>query len=376
MTTAILILIIVAAASFAAFVYPYLLYPMMLAMLPKRAVQARPVDCSVSLLFCAYNEARSLPEKLKNLRELKAARPSLEILAYDDNSNDGTSELLAAASDILTCVPGAGRTGKAHGMKILAAKARGDILVFTDANVILATDAIDKLLPYYGDPQVGGVCGTLKYLTDERSVTSEIGSAYWRLDEKLRTLESATGNVMGADGSIFSVRRSLYPDFPDTVLDDLTVSMSVIFAGKRLIKASDVVAYEGSVAERSEELRRKIRIGARASHTHGYLRSQLRGMRLVDRFKYNSRKVVRWYGAAFLAIGTVSAAAAALMISPLAGLVLIAAGAGLFALCLKSRTGALSKIGEILLATGATLLGVFQGSRGRTMATWSPAKSR
>ena len=41
---------------------------------------------------------------------------------------------------------------------------------------------------------------------------------------------------MGADGSIFAVRRELYPDFPDTVQDDFTVSMSAVFAGRRLVR--------------------------------------------------------------------------------------------------------------------------------------------
>ena len=76
------------------------------------------------------------------------------------------------------------------------------------------------------------------------SPTAKVGALYWRLEEATKALESRTGSVMGGDGSIFSIRRSLYPDFPDSVLDDLTVSMSPVFAGKRLIRADDVIAFE------------------------------------------------------------------------------------------------------------------------------------
>jgi cellulose synthase/poly-beta-1,6-N-acetylglucosamine synthase-like glycosyltransferase len=359
------------------FVYPYVIYPVLLKHLARtRPVNAAPAEFPISLLFCAYNEAMSLPDKIANLRQLKAIWPELEILAYDDGSNDGTSELLASAQDIVTVVQGADRTGKAAGMKRLAAMASGEILAFTDANVILAPDAIEKLLPYYADPEVGGVCGTLCYSSDATSATAQVGSLYWRLDEHLRSLESATGAVMGADGSIFSIRKSLYPTFPNTVLDDFTVSMSVIFAGKRLIKAADVIAFEKSVTRRDEEIRRKIRIGARAYHTHLHLRPQLRQMSLLNRFKYMSRKLLRWFGGLFLALGALFATIAIGTASMVALVAFLTAAAMLLAISLLSRSGHFAKVGEILTATFATLIGVVQGMRGRTVATWSPAKSR
>ena len=370
------ILLGVSATCWILFVYPYFLYPMILRLVGREPIKCGPARYSISLLFCAHNEVESLPDKIENLRDLKRTHPKLEILAYDDGSTDGTAELLESVPDLLSVSGGPGRTGKAAGMKLLAGKARGDILVLTDANVLLAPDALERLLPYYAEPEIGGVCGTLKYISETGSVTSQIGSLYWRLDERLRTLESRTGNVMGADGSIFSVRRSLYPDFPDTVLDDLTVSMSVIFQGKRLIKAPDVRAYEKSVSERNEELRRKIRIGARAYHTHQYLRPQLRRMSARDRFKYTSRKQIRWFGGLFLTIGSFCAVAAVAIASKLAAAALVLAAAGVMLVAYRAKAGVLAKASDALLAIFATLVGVFYGMRGRTVAIWAPAKSR
>lgn len=370
------VLALLALLCLAIFIYPYFLYPLVLGLLREKPVAKADNAASVSLLFCAYNEMGSLPDKLANLRALKQRHPQIEILAFDDGSVDGTSALLAAEPDLICLIQGAGRSGKASGMKRLAAAATGDILVFTDANVILAEDALDNLLPYYGDPAVGGVCGTLVYSSEPGSATAEVGSFYWRLDEKLRGLESRTGNVMGADGSIFSIRRALYPVFPDTVLDDFTVSMSVVFAGARLIKAPDVIAFEKSVSNRQEELRRKIRIGARSYHTHAYLRPQVRQMAGIDRFKYTSRKLLRWFGGTWLALGGLFALAAIASASiALAGLAL-AVGGLVAAVAVRASGGPLAKIGDAVLATFATQIGIFRGMRGETMMTWAPAKSR
>ena len=370
------ILVGLSVTFWALFIYPYVLYPKILGLLSQRPIRARTVRLSVSILFCAHNEIECIREKIDNLRDLKRACPDLEILVYDDASTDGTHEMLAGAGDLLMVIRGPGRTGKAAGMKRLVAQATGQVLVFTDANIMLSTDLADRLLPYYGDPDVGGVSGTIKVAAQRDSVTSSVGAAFVTLDDRLQMLESRTGNVMGASGGLFSVRRELYPDFPDTVQDDFTVSMSVIFRGKRLIKASDVVAYERTVARREEELARKVRIGARAFHTHRFLRPQIANMSARDRMKYVSRKMLRWFGGVFLALGALFGLAAVATLSMAAAAALAAGALVMIVISLRSNAGTLAKLGEMGLAIFATLLGVLQGMRGRTMATWSPAKSR
>ncbi|MDZ4309649.1 MAG: glycosyltransferase [Cypionkella sp.] len=373
---AIILTVIIFACGFLV-LYPYAVYPFLLRRLPTKAVTPDPsATCSCTLVFCAFNEGRIMSEKLANIAALKARHPDLQVLAFDDGSKDDTAAQILARPDLLELVQGGGRNGKAHGMKLLAARATGDVIVFTDANVVLQEDAIDCIRAWHGDPKVGGLCGTLRYIGAQESVTASVGGIYWRLEEYLKMQESRSGNVMGADGSIFTIRRALYPDFPDTVLDDLTVSMATVFAGKRLIKVDDVVAYERLVAARGEEFARKIRIAARAYHTHLHLRPQLAQMAAVDRFKYASRKIVRWFGGLFLILGTASFLLLCTIVSLWLGL---AATTGLAAMIwLAPRLGfkPLDTVLEISLALIATLLGVIKALRGQTIVTWTPAKTR
>ncbi|MFZ2997798.1 glycosyltransferase family 2 protein [Sphingobium sp.] len=363
--------------SLIAVLWPFAFYPLILRALPTRP--ERPTAApppSASLIFCAYNEAAAMPEKLANLAMLKQRHPALDILAFDDGSSDGTAGLIAAAGNLLTLVKGPGRSGKAHGMKQLAAQARSDVLIFTDANVLLDPDAVDNLLTRYADPEVGGVLGSLHYVGEGETATAAVGSLYWRIEEKLKDEESRTGNVLGADGSIFSIRRSLYPTFPDDVLDDLTVSMAVIFAGKRLIKAKDVIARERLVTGRTDEYRRKVRIAARAWHTHRHLRPQLRAMAALDRFKYASRKIIRWFGGLFILTGAIAAGTLAMRISPMFYMVGALGVALVIWLGVRMKSGPFAAIVDVLIAYAATMQGVFRAMTGRTVTTWNPAKSR
>jgi cellulose synthase/poly-beta-1,6-N-acetylglucosamine synthase-like glycosyltransferase len=362
-------------------VYPYIVYPAGLYLFfPKKTVMLKNIQAGdggdYSLLFCAYNEIGAMPEKLANVRELKARYPKLEVLAFDDGSRDGTADYISENAPFVRLIRGGGRNGKAHGMKLLAASARGRFLVFTDANVLLDINALDRLQSSYADESIGGVCGALHYLGASGSATAAMGGLYWRIEEKIKDLESVTGSVIGADGSIFSIRRELYPEFPDTVLDDFTVSMEVVFRGLRLIKSNEVIAYERLVSDRSDEFSRKIRIAARAFHTHASFAEKRRDMTALNRYKYFSHKTIRWFGGAFFLVGAVSAIITVTLIDPLLGFSFAASCGILVIVGLKRTHGVLSSFVEIILAMLATLVGVYRAKKGQTFSVWNPAKSR
>lgn len=361
-------------------VYPFIIYPWVLAKLPKQPL-AQPVagqDLSFTLVFCAYNEEVSLPEKLDNVRALKARYPDLEVLAYSDMSSDRTLEMLQAESDILTAVPATERLGKAWGMRQLVARATGDVIIFTDANVSLDIDAIDHLQSYFSDPAIGTVSGYLKYTnTTGENETADVGNQYWSLEERIKALESQTGSTMGADGAIFARRREGYPEVPPHLLDDLTASISPLFDGLRVISAPDVIAYERLTTDSRDEYRRKRRISCRAFNTHRYLMPRLMTMSGRDKFKYFSHKFIRWMSPFLMAFSALFGLIWLIFWLGLFGGLGMAVLAGL-AVWVAWKVGItkVRKAIEIALSLMATGQGVLESLNGKTYQTWTPAKSR
>jgi len=375
------LLLVICGFCLLAVVYPYVIYPLILARLPRKPLQWRAEDAGnaqLSLAFCAYNEAATLPEKIVNLKRLHAAEPSLEILAYSDGSSDATAALLQAEADWITVIAAPERRGKSHGMNTLVKAASGDILVFTDANVVVDPGALAALRRDFSDPAVGCVCGHLIYTNPEEGATAATGSLYWRLEERIKDLESRCGSTMGADGALFAVRRRLYPEVPADIIDDMFVSLSILCAGYRVLRDPEVRAYERATTDSVDEFKRKIRIACQAFNCHRLLWPRLRRLPVLDRFKYVSHKLLRWFGIYFLLIGGLAAALWLLLQG--FGLVALAGLAGALLAYVAGRAGVprlLGKVVEILRAMAATGIGLMKSRQGERFQTWDlPASSR
>ncbi|MBK1720333.1 glycosyltransferase [Thiocystis violacea] len=369
-----------AAVSFVALIYPYLIYPLLLRAFPKRPVslaEHAPVPARYALVFCAYNEETALPEKIANIREIKALLPDLQVVAYSDYSTDGTVALLRNASDVLTLIEGKERAGKATGMRRMVDSLDVDVIIFTDANVILEPRSARRILQYFSIPEIGCVAGTLHYSNPEASTTAQVGSLYWRLEESIKQLESATGSTMGADGSIFAARRELYPEVPPNLLDDMIVSMTPLFHGRRVVSAPDVMAFEKSATSSIDEFQRKRRIACRGYKTYLYLTPKISAMEVVDRFKFVSHKVMRWFGVVPMVLIIVFSLLSLFLMAGITATLFIVFSFIFLAYALSIFGIPLLNAGvEIAISILASGIGIIDALRNHDYTVWKPAKSR
>jgi hypothetical protein len=181
---------------------------------------------------------------------------------------------------------------------------------------------------------------------------------------------------MGADGSIFAIRRALHRPPPVDLIDDMFVSLSVLSAGARIVRAADAIAYEEIVSRPAEEFRRKVRIACQAFNVHRALHDQLRRLSWLDTYKYVSHKLVRWLTIYLLAGSALCLFAGFALAGAWSALLLVLGTATLVGAALAvSRSGPLAKIRDILAAFIATGIGVWRSLRGDRFQTWNPPSS-
>lgn len=365
--------------------HPYFFYPMTLrawraafGVRPLRYVAPdHPASCSI--VCAARNEARVIESKIDNLSDVIAAHPAhrFQVFVYSDGSTDGTAAVLERNQHRITPVISEEWRGKSFGMNEMLALSNTDIVLFTDANVRVDPAGLAAMFKSFADPEVGCVCGHLIYENGKESATAKVGARYWAFEEELKRLETDTGSVIGADGGLFAIRRSLWRPVPLDIIDDFHTSLSVLCDGHRVVRNPDFIAYERAAVRSDEEFRRKVRIACRAFNCHRALWPRLRRLPALDLYKYVSHRLLRWLSGLNLV-----ASALFLILAALTAGYLALAGAGLVALCATglmirhmSRSRGGNSVTNILVALAGAAVGVVRSLSGERFQTWAAAAS-
>jgi len=375
----------------AAVFYTYVGYPWLLARwawhrgasLPRPSVDG-PLP-SVSVLIAAYNESAVIGAKLRSLLASAGLPGEFEILVGDDASSDGTSAIVERLALEHACIRlhrFAGRTGKPGVMNELVRRARGDVLIFTDADVFFASDAVGRIAAWFVCPEVNLVAANVRGRDLASGGIARVEDAYVRREIQIKRRQSeVSGFVIAPFGACFAIRRSHYTPVPaGFAVDDFFVSLHAQLHGGRAVQAIDVLCYEDIASDGSEQFRRKVRISrGNFQNLAHFLPVVLRPWRPLG-FHFVSHKVLRWLGPVWMA-GSASAAA------------WLAGGSGWFRVVLVGMAGVAacgavdrvaSRLGLRLprvravahfvhmnLALGAGLLAWMSGRRG---GVWNPTR--
>ena len=129
---------------------------------------AEEITPSISVVIGAYNEQDVIAERIENLLSSDYPPEQLEIVVASDGSTDRTHEIVERYEQQNVRCLALPRRGKGQAINDAAPQAKGEILVFTDANTDFAKDALKSLVAPFADSNVGGVAGNQIYLRDKR----------------------------------------------------------------------------------------------------------------------------------------------------------------------------------------------------------------
>jgi dolichyl-phosphate beta-glucosyltransferase len=104
----------------------------------------------ISIIIPAYNEAKRLPRTLNTIRDYLEKQPwSAEVIVVNDGSTDETGNVakdFAADWNLLRLVENDGNFGKGYSVRHGAIQAKGEIVLFSDADLSAPVTEIPKLL--------------------------------------------------------------------------------------------------------------------------------------------------------------------------------------------------------------------------------------
>jgi len=196
------------------------------------------------------------------------------------------------------------RRGKTHAQNEGVKRARGEVLVFSDATTTYHPKALAYLACNYQDPAIGAASGSFQYFDSEGKSPTGMGTiVFWNYEQMIKMLQSRLRTISGCCGCIYSVRKAAYTDLADDVISDLVQPLQVIRKGYRVRFEDRALAYEETTSSTAEEFSMRVRVVTRAIRGLVSVPDLLKPWKFAwTSFQLISHKVLRWMVPMFLLI--------------------------------------------------------------------------
>ncbi|BDC53198.1 hypothetical protein F183_A55130 (plasmid) [Bryobacterales bacterium F-183] len=356
-----------------AVLYPYLLYPLLLAVMGRRSEKRKdPVKWpKAAILVSAFNEESRIGDKLRNFQAILYPG-ELELWIGCDGANDRTADVIRAAAIAGVHLQAhAERRGKTAVLNDLAAAARqngAEVFLFTDVNAFYRPDAVTELVRMlWADPETGLVSGRTVILGADGN--AEVEGAYYRLESWLKEREGMFGCLPGADGAIYAMRASLYTPLENALINDLAHPCQVVAQGHTARFAPEAVSEEGAGEGTEREFHRQTRMTAQAAYVLASSSPALvRAGQWRMLFVLASHKWARWTAGIWM----LTAGIAWIVLTGWVGALALVAAIGLVALAAKFNLPGSGILVFFTVVHAAYLRGLAKALEGERYVTWKP----
>jgi cellulose synthase/poly-beta-1,6-N-acetylglucosamine synthase-like glycosyltransferase len=211
----------------------------------------------VEIVVAARNEEATLPALLASLE--RQTDPTCTFLLVDDRSTDGTRRLLERFRAGMpmrvrvlasTAEPGT-LTGKQAALDVAIDAARGEVLLFTDADCVVPDRWAAEMAAHFADPSVGAVLGRVM-LPEDRGFLRRFQAFEQPLINQYNIAPVGLGGAFGCFGNNLAVRREAaaavggFRGLGWSVTEDTTLLTAIRDLGRWKVKAA--VSEAGTVA--------------------------------------------------------------------------------------------------------------------------------
>lgn len=220
-----------------------------------------PVTDPVSVVVPAYNERATIGPAVRSLA--LSAHAGVEVIVVDDASTDGTADVANGLGldnvRVVRVPPG----GKATALNTGVALARHDLLVMVDADTVVETDSIHRLVQPFADPRVGAVAGNVK-VGNRRGILARWQHIEYVIGFNLdRRLYDTFGCLPTIPGALGAFRRQALDDAGglslDTIAEDTDLTMAVQRAGWQAVYEESARAHTEAPVTLRELWRQRYR---------------------------------------------------------------------------------------------------------------------
>lgn len=213
----------------------------------------------ISIIITAYKEPETIGKAIESFLNQNIKQEYELIVSCPDEE---TAQVVKKYSDKDKKIkrfkdPG---QGKMLALNMLFSQAKGDVLIFTDGDVYVSQNSIEKILQAFENPKVGCVSGRPVSLNPKDNMLgywshllTDAGAHQTRLEK------SRQGKYFTCSGYLFAFRKGIVKEFPRDVPEDAYIPYLFITKGYKISyvpEAEVYVKYPTTFQEWMEQKRR------------------------------------------------------------------------------------------------------------------------
>lgn len=186
----------------------------------KQDLDYRP---SVTVLMSCFNEGRAVYDTIRFITESDYPEGKLHVIAIDDHSGDDSWKWMQRAAKKFKGVQvykNEKNLGKPKSLLKALALADSDLILNVDSDGEIHKRAILELASCFFDPRVGAVGGNVMVRNSRTNWLTQLQTLQYNTAFQMSKIsETFSGSVSCISGAIFMVRKSLYDELVQPILD-------------------------------------------------------------------------------------------------------------------------------------------------------------
>lgn len=221
---------------------------------------------SVSVIVPVYNAQATIDRCLDALEQQTLPRARYKVIVVDDGSTDNTRQHIQGYAQVHLLQQT--HAGPAAARNLGVQHARGEFVLFTDADCEPAPDWIEQMVAALNDPQIAGAKGI--YRTRQRALVArfvqlEYESRYDRMNRHMARngcIDFIDTYAAGYRRDVFQASGGFDPSFATASVEDQELSFRIAGRGHRLVFAPQaIVDHWGHATTCGAYARKKFKIG-------------------------------------------------------------------------------------------------------------------
>lgn len=185
---------------------------------------------SISVIVPAYNEERHITATIRSLLNLEYPKGKVEIIVIDDGSKDNTYAIACTFRKQGVKVFTKSNSGKGDTLNFGLKHAHGELIACLDADSIVHSSCLKKMVGYFNDPRVMAVTPSMK-IHQPKGILLRIQQIEYLLGVYLRKVFAYLGSIHVTPGPFSIFRKEFFDTYggydTDNLTEDIEIAMRI-----------------------------------------------------------------------------------------------------------------------------------------------------